>query len=640
MNTLNAEKGQATARTGRWSSVFSNEILPYLDIGCATVAAAAWYIAPELGVQPLGIAFLPWVARLLVERPLTLVTRFAPPLALFIATAAASVWAAYDQEQAWAKFWVIIGGVFLFYAFANGYQVAKEPAAIARQHAWFLSLFGGIIALYFLATHDWAQHPVKITAFTALGQALQSHLPLIPGHRLHPNVVGGILAMLVPFSLATFAGGAFVSGRRSVLSSALSLLLTGLILFGLLMSTSRGAWLALITAVGLFAYWSVARRLTRRHPHYRPYFLAATFLLITVGLLVLFPGRLVERFSFDPSIVDAAQSPRFLDLASLNRLDIMQDSLILVMDYPLIGAGLGGYMMLHASYTYLLHVGYIFHSHNLFLDVAIEQGLIGLAALLWCWAIVALAFLRLQTANTSLPTPNDPSPAPRTAHASPVLGAALLSLVIIALHGLFDDALYGSRAVLLLFIPLAFAVPQLKQVHFTPGGKRALLLLTGLMLLLCLLFQRPLRSLLYANLAAVEQSRTELSVYHWPEWVVQDALRRSLDMRPTVAHYEQALALNPHNASANRRLGQIELSLGEYEDALVHLQAAYEQTPWDHATRQLFGEALIVNGRLEEGAEMWATADRTNSQLTLRAFWYEYIGDSQRLAWVQSAIEK
>jgi tetratricopeptide (TPR) repeat protein len=127
-------------------------------------------------------------------------------------------------------------------------------------------------------------------------------------------------------------------------------------------------------------------------------------------------------------------------------------------------------------------------------------------------------------------------------------------------------------------------------------------------------------------------------VYEWPEWVVQDELRRKLDLQPAVAHYEQALALSPDNGAANRRLGQIELSLGEYEDALLHLQTAYKATPWDNATRQLLGEALIVNGRIEEGAEMWATVDRSNNQLDLRAFWYEYIGDSQRLAWVRAAI--
>jgi tetratricopeptide (TPR) repeat protein len=314
----------------------------------------------------------------------------------------------------------------------------------------------------------------------------------------------------------------------------------------------------------------------------------------------------------------------------------MRDSLILVFDYPFIGAGLDGYMMLHASYSYLLHVGYIFHSHNLFLDIAIEQGVIALAALLWGWLIVGLAFLRLQSIEASLPASDGLPPKQYCTY----LGAAVLSLVIVAVHGLFDDALYGSRAVLLIFIPLAFAVPALRAARFARRRNHSRLLPALLALLAILLFQRPIRSLVYSNLAAVEQSRTELSTYEWPQWVVQDEVRRKVNMTAVVANYEQALALNPHNAAANRRLGQMELSLGEYEDALAHLQAAYQETPWDSATRQLLGEALIVNGRTEEGTAMWATAARTNSQLTLRAFWYEYIGDAPRLEWIQKAIDE
>ena len=63
----------------------------------------------------------------------------------------------------------------------------------------------------------------------------------------------------------------------------------------------------------------------------------------------------------------------------------------------------------------------------------------------------------------------------------------------------------------------------------------------------------------------------------------------------------RALALNPGNGTANRRLGQIMLSQGAYEQALVHLMMAYEATPWDNATRQLLGEAYLVNGRCRKG---------------------------------------
>ena len=153
-----------------------------------------------------------------------------------------------------------------------------------------------------------------------------------------------------------------------------------------------------------------------------------------------------------------------------------------------------------------------------------------------------------------------------------------------------------------------------------------------------LVWWQPLRSTAHANLAAVRQSQAELSIYDWPEWVLQDEVRRAMDMSPSIAGFEQALALNPRNASANRRLGQIELSLAEYEDALAHLETAYAIESWSSTTRQLLGEALIVNGQVEAGAGLWQDVNSGQNQLEARAFWYGYIGDTEREAAVRQAM--
>ena len=137
-------------------------------------------------------------------------------------------------------------------------------------------------------------------------------------------------------------------------------------------------------------------------------------------------------------------------------------------------------------------------------------------------------------------------------------------------------------------------------------------------------------STLEANLAAVRQSKSELGVYEWPEWPIQDEVRRDSDLSATIAGFENALELNSRNASANRRLGQIELSLAEYEDALAHLEMAYFLSPQDNATRQLLGEAFIANGALQDGLALWQTVNNGQNQLPIREFWYGFIGDVDR----------
>ena len=86
-------------------------------------------------------------------------------------------------------------------------------------------------------------------------------------------------------------------------------------------------------------------------------------------------------------------------------------------------------------------------------------------------------------------------------------------------------------------------------------------------------------------------------------------------------------------------MGMIELSLGEHEEALKHLEAAYKVESESVTTRQLLGEALIVNGRLDEGQALWSNVNNEQMQLEARALWYGYIGDTEREAWLRQAID-
>jgi tetratricopeptide (TPR) repeat protein len=300
----------------------------------------------------------------------------------------------------------------------------------------------------------------------------------------------------------------------------------------------------------------------------------------------------------------------------------------LVGDYPFIGAGLGGYMMLYSTYALMIHVGFEVHSHNMYLNVAVEQGFLALLILVWMWLLFAWAVVRAM--GRARPRPG-----------TWALYAAALSLVVILIHGLVDDVLYGSRAVLLLFVPLAFAVPLWPDRRATAERFKSLTLPLGIILLLiaALLGRNWLLSRGFSNLGAVHQSRAELSIYSWPEWPIQDEVRRQVNLSQPVAEFGRALAFDPGNATANRRLGMIELALGEYEAAQRHLEAAYAAEPGSVATRQLYGEALIVNGRVDEGRALWTEVSNEQGQLGMRAWWYEYIGETERAEWVKEAAE-
>ena len=594
--------------------------MPYLDLTCATIATVLWFALPRIGAWPLVLALLPWMLRFVRTGRPTQRTLFDLPLALFMLTAGLAVWSAYDREIAWFKFWLIVGAVLLFYAFAN----ARSTPAMVR--AGLLTIFAVGLSLYFLATNDWtAQHSVH-----RIGQSLQRYLPRVPGPRLNPNEIGGLLAMLLPF----VTWGALKTWQRVRDSSIprkgprwlytlLAWAALALVLFGLLMTASRGAWLACGVAGLIAGLWWTIGGLKRGDIGWQRWSrlgLLVAGLAAILGLGLVLVGIGVKQIPLG----------QLLDPSTwLNRLEFQRNSLVLVKDYPLIGAGLDGFEMLYSTYALLIHVGYISHSHNLYLAVAIDQGLPGLLALIWIWVLFAVIVLRSLRHEEPKPT--------QLATPVSLVGVAGLSLIIVVLHGTVETALYG-RGVLLLFVPMAFAVQAAQEQQHLAKLQRILgLLVVGLPLGMALLWPYRSLSLVYSNLGAVHQSREELGLYNWPEWPVQDAVRRKVDLSRAVYEFEEALTLDPSNATANRRLGMILLSLGEYEDALAHLEAAYAAEPNTTTTRQLFGEALIVNGRLGEGRGLWSDVNNKQRQLGLRVAWYRYTGDAERAAWIRQA---
>ena len=192
----------------------------------------------------------------------------------------------------------------------------------------------------------------------------------------------------------------------------------------------------------------------------------------------------------------------------------------------------------------------------------------------------------------------------------------------------------------MLFVPLAFALAVAEaeaevkakvedegETRARSGSSLALALALTLALTSAFALLPPVRAQFQAQLGAVSQTRAELSVYRWPEWPIQDALRRPLpgaaqpaappvDLGPAIARYEAALALDPANVTANRRLGQIELSRGQYEAARRHLEAAYGAAPGQRATRQLLGESYALAGDAAGAVALWRTVDLGQGQLS------------------------
>jgi hypothetical protein len=407
---------------------------------------------------------------------------------------------------------------------------------------------------------------------------LLSALPALIGGapQFNPNVIGGALAMLLPLQIK-----ALEHHRR-----AIKLGLIVFTLIGLALSLTRGAWLALALVGGLWFAWRWLNQRVANQRTARFIWLAGVLIVAVAGSVILFATPLGDRL---------------LGLGG-DRTNIWRNSIALISDYPLSGFGLGSFEMAYSSYSLLTHVG-------------LEQGLLG---------VVALIGLVI---NAVWPRPNS----------SGWRMAALASLGVLLIHTLFDDPFYGYGGVLipLLFVPLG-VLQRRAGSAVTARAQPALAVWATTAICLTIVVITPQgRALIEANLGAIDQTRAELSVYHWPEVSLQDVLRQTggVELGSAIGHYEAALALDPNAITANRRLGQIELARGEYDSACMHLQNAYATNANQRATRQLLGECFALQAQDDRAVELWRSIDLSQDQLALREWWYaEYIHDANRAA--------
>ncbi len=173
--------------------------------------------------------------------------------------------------------------------------------------------------------------------------------------------------MLSPFSIILIhrlAGS--VTRRWDLWGSAPGLL----VLLGLLFSSSRAAWLAVVIALCAWLFWVWLSSLSQRL-HIRP---AVLFGLgVAVALAAVFVLGTVQPGGIS-NLVDRLPGPN----SSISRMQIYTNTRWLIADFPFTGGGLASFPGLYSYFVMRMPVFLFGYAHDLFLDLALEQGIIGL----------------------------------------------------------------------------------------------------------------------------------------------------------------------------------------------------------------------------------------------------------------------
>jgi O-antigen ligase len=572
---------------GRWFALAELALVFMCGVTC--------FLAPQLGGWPLLLALIPWGMRLFARQPVVQRTPLDFPILLFVITALVGAWAAYNTSAGLIKLWLILSAVLLYYA------LARQP----REDLWLvagsLSILSALLSLYFLLTHNWAAQPADLVAINRLGLVWMSLRPTLPLDAFQQNKVGGLLAILAPFSFALILH-AWKERDAGVGIVALSAGL--LVLLGLLFSSSRAAWLALAAALCAWLFWVLACGSLSKRLRLRP---AALFGLgVAVALAAIFVLAEIQPGGVS-ALVNRLPGPN----SAISRMEIYTNTRWLVTDFPFTGGGLASFPGLYSHYVMSIPFFLFGYAHDLFLDLALEQGIVGLLSFLFVlggslWLIVGRERAELLD------------------------GAVLAGLVVMVLHGLVDDPLYAERGTPLLLLLPGFAVALVLTELPHRRRRRSLLkrgkawwgwAALGLLVLAYLVVSLVSTGggAWSENLGALRMDRIELTGFPSGKWEDGSTLP---ELAPAEALFEQSLQTDLYGFPAHYRLGLLGLLHRDFPAARQHLEQASTLAPEHRGVRKALAYCYIWLGLYEDALPLVQGIPEAKSEMdAYKTFW-------------------
>lgn len=516
-------------------------------------------------------------------------------VALFALSLLLAVWTAFNPALAWAKL-LILTAAILFYYLAAGVKRS-------RFYGVFAALLGGsstLLALYFLLTHNWQTWPADLALLTRVGVWWMGIRPSLEWQLLHPNLVGGWLALLLPF--VGVASWELARQRRWVAFVGM-FGVTAVLAGALLLSSSRGAWLAIFFALVISGAVAFLQRRGVRQAYVMGF--AAAMMLLAIALMAGIAGVMTA--------------------GGMSRAMLARQTLDLVAEVPFTGSGLLTFGGLYSQHIRVIPFFYFSYGHNLYLDIWLEQGPLGIATFL---GLVGSAFWLLLQRRSN--------PQRQT-----MQGVVLASLLTMLLHGVVDDALYGSFGTpfLLVLVGASLALAEeegAKTAVWPVLSPRFILAVVGLFVGLLLLFHRPLLAQWYANLGVLSLDRVELAEWPLNRW--DDSLLAQETQ--AASYFETALSWNEQNGTAHYHLGRMAMARHEFAQAAQHLEAALVARPAHHGIIKSLGYSYVWMGNYDHARPFLALIPEASEELGAYSWWWRQHGQEDLALYAEAMLSQ
>jgi tetratricopeptide (TPR) repeat protein/O-antigen ligase len=521
---------------------------------------------------------------------------------LFGLSAILGVLPAYDASLSSSALLAILGSIGLYFAIAYG---ARSATAIR-----VLSILGLLVAvtfaLYFSTQYGHLGYE-KGNIIARLGE-LTTLLPDLGGFTPQPNAAATFLEVAAPLGIALAASSRKPAAKVVLAIGAL------IVLYAIFLAASRGSWLALGVTAGLAIALTILAQLPRQTAR----------MLVGIGIAAAFFG-LIAVVALGPDRLPFLSST-FSRASDRGRLFL--NSLYLAGDYAFTGAGLGDtFAMVYSRYSLLIQVPFLTYAHNLPLSVWLNQGLLGLIAF---GGLVVAFYVYVFRVN-------------RAAQPSALFHGAWLGVTATLLHGLTDAPQYAdSRWVMpMLFVWIGLTVASGRLALLaTPTAyeprfffvRRAVLVVAVPIVLLAIVFHRPLLAAWHTNLGAIDETRGELAP--GLDQSQRDELYSSAE-----AAYRNALGVDPTWPNVNRRLGNLLVKLDRFDEAAPPLELAAARETTNPAAIKGLGLAYVWVGRTEDAARTFLRLDDPVEMANELYTWGNYRREQDQLLLAAYALE-
>ncbi|AVX19591.1 O-Antigen ligase [Carboxydocella sporoproducens DSM 16521] len=291
-------------------------------------------------------------------------------------------------------------------------------------------------------------------------------------------------------------------------------------------------------------------------------FTGTVTVLLIGAYFLLRSGGLLERLT----------NINFQDQNVQERLVFYQDGLKMLKDYPLTGAGGGGWRTLFEKYQSYRYVSRETHSYPL--KVLVETGIIGFSAYLLVFGgFFALLFRQWWRAK-ALP---------------PLAWAGMWAVLLVTLHSFIDFTLSLSAITVTMWIIMALTLAELEEKEPLQPKSQGLSWAGVAITLVLIIFA--------AKISLGER------YYRTAQQAFQ-----AQDLSAAAAKIQQAIAYNSWKAEYYREQFVILLALAQqqnnpsyFAEAVKSVRKAVELDPYSANNVLNYGKALLLEGQIEQG---------------------------------------